>query len=258
MYKVILVDDEPNTCDVLKYFIADEAKDFEVSGLFTDGKKAWEYICQNEVDCVITDIKMPCMNGVELSKNIYQSKNNIQVIILSGYGEFEYAQQAIKYGVTDYLLKPIDYDKLLDALKSIKEKLDSTHNGQKPDKSRLREKSKERNSSNNASIEAAICYIDKHYSEPISRDSVACICYMNSSYFGNCFKIYTGKTFTDYLTDLRIQKSVELLREKYSIEEIAQKVGYSGSRHFGRTFKSITGYTPTEYRINILNQEPIE
>ena len=116
MYRLILVDDEPNTCEILTDFIREEKIGYEVVASFCDGQQAWNFLKETSVDCVITDIKMPHMDGLELAKKIYMSHNMTKVVLLSGYREFEYAQQGIQYGVVDYQLKPIDYDKLLEVL----------------------------------------------------------------------------------------------------------------------------------------------
>lgn len=254
MYRLIIVDDEPNTCEILKDFIEEELTGFVVAGSFSDGKQAWEYIQNNQVDCVITDIRMPNMDGIELASNIYHSKSDIKVILLSGYRDFEYACQGIKYGVADYQLKPIDYDKLLEVLIKLGEQMDESRTRNRKDKA-AQPMGESLGDLNSVTMEAALQFIQEHYNEPISRENVADACFMNSAYFGRSFKKYTGYTFTEYLTNLRINKSIQLLSKNISIEEIGEKVGYGSSRHFGRIFKEATGYTPKEYRISILKQE---
>lgn len=254
MYRLILVDDEPNTCEILTDFIREEKIGYEVVASFCDGQQAWNFLKETSVDCVITDIKMPHMDGLELAKKIYMSHNMTKVVLLSGYREFEYAQQGIQYGVVDYQLKPIDYDKLLEVLIKIRKQLEECRDNSKKARHIL-EKAEPAKDFNTIAMESALRYLKEHYSEPISRESVADTCFMNSAYFGRCFKQYTGYTFTEYLTDLRIKNSIQLLQRNIPIDEIASKVGYGSSRHFGRIFKEVTGYTPTEYRINILKQE---
>ncbi len=243
MYKLIIVDDEPTTCDVLSAFIKEENIGFEVMAVFGDGLQAWEYIQNYPVDCVITDIKMPHMSGLELANSIRHFKRAIMVLLLSGHTDFEYARQAIQYGVRDYLLKPIDFDDMSDKLKILKEQMDQ-------DDRFVCDNSQdgiEREDSSNI-IEAAEKYILEHYAERISREDVASACFLNPSYFGRYFKQKTGYTFIDYLTKVRMQKAVELLADGVSIEIISQKVGYTSTRHFVRTFKDEHGCTPREYR----------
>lgn len=252
MYRLILVDDEPYTCEILSDFIEQEDIGFKIDASFSDGRQAWEYIQTHPVDCLITDIKMPYMDGIDLVREIHNSKKNIKIILLSAYGEFSYAQQGIKYGVTDYQLKPIDFDKLSETLTKIKIQMDREERGTrdqlKPEEVTVSSKYSD------AAIELALRYIEKNFAEPISREDVATACFMNPSYFGRCFKKHTGQTFTDYLTNFRVQKSIDLLHKRMSVEEISKCVGYGSSRHFTRAFKTVTGYTPKEYRICILKQ----
>lgn len=118
MYKLILVDDEYDTGDFLRGFIEEEKIGFQVEQVFCDGLHAWEYMQKNHVDCVITDIKMPLMTGVELAQKIHDAGYAAKVIFLSGYGELNYAIRGIQIGITDYLLKPIDFEKLVCTLKN--------------------------------------------------------------------------------------------------------------------------------------------
>lgn len=254
MYSLIIIDDEPNTCEVLADFIKTENIGFDVIGCFADGKEAWEYLQVNQVDCVITDIRMPNMDGLELARNIHLNSINTKVILLSGYREFEYAKQGIQYGVLDYQLKPIDYDGLIAILIKVKNQLDEYLNDNQTDE-KLTETNVDAGNYSSIAIDKAIRYLQEHYHEPISRESIANTCFMDPAYFGKCFKEQTGYTFTDYLKIIRIEHSKELLNKNMLIEEIAKSVGYGSSRHFGRIFKDITGCTPKEYRIKIMSQE---
>lgn len=124
MYKTIIVDDEQYSYEYLAECIDDMSEDFEVVGTFRNGADAWKFINEEKIDVVITDIKMPVMSGLELIKLIYENGMDISVIIISGYEDFEYARQAIKYNVFYYLLKAIDLDEFFDVLKRLKEQLD--------------------------------------------------------------------------------------------------------------------------------------
>ncbi len=124
MYSVIIIDDEKMTRDTVSRYINDKMPDFEVVGCFSGGKQAFSYISENKVDVVITDIKMPKMSGIELIEKINDIDLDCHIIIISGFGEFEYAKKAVEYHVENYILKPIDIDELLNTLNNIKKKLD--------------------------------------------------------------------------------------------------------------------------------------
>ena len=113
MIRVLIVDDEPFIRQGLKILINWKEHGYEVIGEASNGKEAMEIIKNTSVDLVITDIKMPEMNGLELIERVKKNNyKNIKFIVLSGFYEFEYAKTAIKYGVKDYVLKPIQKEEL--------------------------------------------------------------------------------------------------------------------------------------------------
>jgi two-component system response regulator YesN len=118
MLKAIIVDDETMIKKSLKVIIERTAL-FEVKEAFSNGRDALAYMQANAVDLLITDIRMPLMDGLNLISALREAGNDTDVIILTGYGEFEYAQKAIRYGVTDYLLKPIVPEQLQQMLEKI-------------------------------------------------------------------------------------------------------------------------------------------
>ncbi len=123
MLKVFLVEDEIVMREVIKNNIPWEEEGFEFVGEASDGELAYPMIKKLCPDIVITDIKMPFMDGLELSRMIKKDFPQIRVIILSGYDEFEYAKEAIKIGITEYLVKPISLANLLEAVREIGERI---------------------------------------------------------------------------------------------------------------------------------------
>lgn len=121
MQKVFLVEDEIVMREGIKNNIAWESEGFLFVGEASDGELAYPMIKATKPDILITDIKMPFMDGLELSRMVKKEFPNIKIIILSGYNEFDYAKQAINIGVTDYLLKPISSSKLIEAIKKVRE-----------------------------------------------------------------------------------------------------------------------------------------
>lgn len=119
MIKVFLVEDEAIVRRSIKNNIPWEKEGFEFAGEASDGELAYPMILKAKPDIVITDIKMPFMDGLELASLIKKELPDIKIIILSGYDEFEYAKKAISIGVTDYQLKPISSEKLLDTVNRV-------------------------------------------------------------------------------------------------------------------------------------------
>ena len=119
MVKVFLVEDEVVMRNGIKNNIPWEQEGFEFAGEASDGELAYPLIKKEKPDILITDIRMPFMDGLELSRLVKKELPQIKIIILSGYNEFDYAKTAINIGVTDYLLKPISSAKLLEAVKKV-------------------------------------------------------------------------------------------------------------------------------------------
>ena len=135
--KILIADDEMKICQLISHLIDWDAMGLEVVDIVNDGKAAYESICKNHPDIVITDIRMPNFDGLELIRLCKEKFPNVYFIIISGYGEFSYAKNAIKYGVEDYLLKPIKKKELEGALTKIKEKYDTNYTDEQ-EKERLR------------------------------------------------------------------------------------------------------------------------
>ena len=128
MYSVIVVDDEPGALEATSEFITKVSSDFSVVGRFTHAQDALDFMSANHTDLVITDIKMPGMSGLELIECIYEKKLKCTVVVISGYRDFEYARTALKYGVREYITKPVNFSEFTNLLKKIKENLDAENN----------------------------------------------------------------------------------------------------------------------------------
>ena len=123
-YGIILADDEPNILFGMKNGIDWESLGFEVVGTAQNGKEALELMEEYHPDILISDIKMPFMDGLELSKVIHENYMSTKIILFSGWDDFEYARLAISYGVSEYVMKPINYDEMQKLLLSMHEKLE--------------------------------------------------------------------------------------------------------------------------------------
>lgn len=122
MLKVLLVDDEPFIVQGLSALIDWEKEGFEIVGTAGNGSEAVEFLKSNPVDLILADIKMPVMNGLEFLKYIRETHlSEAFFVILSGYGDFTYAKEAIKWQCTDYILKPIQKSQLLALLSKVKQ-----------------------------------------------------------------------------------------------------------------------------------------
>lgn len=124
MYKLIIIDDEEKIASGMAQLFPWQNIGFEVVQVFTGARKALQYIAENPVDVVLTDIEMPDMNGLELSHRLMEYPN-IQKIFFSSYSNYEYFRAALQNGVADYLMKPVAYSALLECFEKVKARLDA-------------------------------------------------------------------------------------------------------------------------------------
>lgn len=124
MYSVVVAEDEYYLHDLYKEWIEDISDEYCVVGTFLNGKDAMEFIQNNKVDVLITDIKMPVMDGLELIEYIYNNNLPISIVITSGYEDFDYARQAIKYNVFYYLVKVFEFEEFSEVMLNLKKVLD--------------------------------------------------------------------------------------------------------------------------------------
>lgn len=123
MYSLLVVDDEKDVAKSIAYDINWEELDITEVQCVYNGLEALEYMNKRRVDVVLTDIRMPGMDGIRLAEKIADRWKYVKMIFMTGYEEFEYARQALRYGVTEYLLKPAANEELFDAVKKGLDKL---------------------------------------------------------------------------------------------------------------------------------------
>nr|WP_308628317.1 response regulator [uncultured Eisenbergiella sp.] len=246
MYRVFLADDEPWIVISLKNLIDWGEYGFLICGEATDGIKAWERIQRTKPDLILSDIKMPGMDGIELIQKVREERIPAEVAIISGYSDFEYARAGLKYGCTDYLIKPVDEEELISCLEKVKEKLDGIH-GEAPKE----EAEEDGYRSEGRLLKEILKYIRDNY-RTVTQQQLAEEFGLGISSVSQMIKRRTGKSYSDHLLEIRICKAQELLRlTNDSIEDISEKVGYSDYFYFLKVFKKATGISPSAFRRNL-------
>lgn len=242
MMKVVVVEDEALVRRGIVLAVDWAAVDCAVVGEAADGQEGLELIRQCKPELIVTDIKMPRMDGIEMVRQLRAEGNGAHVIILTAYSDFSYAQSAVKLGAVDYLLKPFHDGELEEAVTRLQSRVgrDSAP-AQGPDVA-IEGKSKY--------VKEALRYIAEHYNEPdISVSSVARSLGISEGHLSHEFKKETSRTLGSYLTDCRIHAAMELLRDcRNKVYEVAEQVGYRDITYFSSTFKKVVGMTPSEYQ----------
>jgi len=253
MHKVLIVEDEDIMRKGLMFMPKWQEVDCIVVGEAANGKEGLEKIEKYRPDIVIVDINMPVMDGLEmLEKSI--KEYGYDAIIVSGYGEFEYARRGISLGVSEYLLKPVNYTKLYEAIRKIQAKRNADTKIQNAIRQIDVEKKKygileyEEKKTGNRYIDYMIQAIHDNYSKRLVLSDISEQCKVSCTYLNVKFKDETGYTFNEYLNRYRIKKAVDLLREnQYKIYEIAEMVGFSDYKYFIKVFKKYTGTSPARF-----------
>ena len=251
MYRAYMCDDEMWILLSLKNLIDWQEEGFVFCGEATDGIKAWERIRNLKPDLIFSDIKMPGMDGIELAKKIRKEEIPAEIVIISGYSDFPYARAAMQHGCTDYLLKPIDEEELLECVRRVRQRLDERNpDAQEAEKSGL-SGAEEGYRSDARILKEMQKYVQENY-RTVTQQQLAEHFHMSVSAVSQMFKRRAGKAYSDYLLEIRINRAEELLRlTNASVEEIAEQVGYNDYFYFLKIFKKATGISPAVFRKNL-------
>jgi YesN/AraC family two-component response regulator len=233
----MLIEDEEIIRDGLQTLLEDVIGDFLVCCEANNGEEALEKLGITQPDIIITDIRMEKMGGIETIKYIREKNSNLPIIIISGYDDFSYVKSALKYQVSDYLLKPVDRIELKQTLDSITAKL-------APELPSFNEERDD-----NHIIRQVKDIVKTHLHEEISLRNVAKQVYINHQYLSTLFKNETGMSFSKYIVNLRIEKAKKLLKDtNLKIYEISSLCGYMSTKQFTSVFKQVSGNTPSDYK----------
>lgn len=221
----------------------------EVVAEASNGEMALELSGQFRPDLVISDIKMPKMDGIELAGRLLEKYPDTKVIFLTAYNEFEYARQAVRLGVSDYLLKPFHDGELEGAI----QRLLHLHPNASAAQAELENEMiplKRKEEIENRYVQAAIEYIEKNYSDKdFSIGKLSESISVSEGHISRLFKAETEISINNYLTRYRIRKSMDFLKDVQSkVYEVAEKVGYQDIAYFSNTFKKLVGTAPSEYQ----------
>ncbi|AQS55768.1 response regulator transcription factor [Novibacillus thermophilus] len=236
---VLLVEDERTIRQGLRDLLENVIGGVSVSWEAQNGKEALQILKKEVPDLLITDVRMPEMNGLDLIAQAKYLHSFLSVVVISGYDEFDYAKKAMRYGVKHYLLKPVNRSELAMVLEEIKQELF----GQKESKDHLLQDEQSKMINNIKSI------ISDNLCEDITLEFIGRAVNLSPSYVSQLFKKETGVNFSEFVAETRINTAKKLLIEtQLKVYDIARIVGYHSAKHFMTVFKRHTALTPTKYR----------
>jgi two-component system response regulator YesN len=246
----MIVDDEKIIRDGISTMIDWKSFDVEIVSVCKDGIEAYDMIIDEYPDIVITDIKMPGLDGLSLINQALSVNKNIEFIILSGYSEFDLARQAMKYGVRYYLLKPCNENQLIESVRFAQQEIYKKRLNEPEDR---KQNPDCREHEQKDFVLAAMRYTRHNLSNPqLSLKWLAENCiYMNADYLSRRFLKETGEKYSAFLNRLRIEKAKELILQYDGdyIYRVAEQVGCGHNpQYFSQLFKKWAGCTPSQYR----------
>lgn len=248
MLRVVVVEDEELVRKGIVLAVDWVSVDCAVVGEAANGEEGLELIRRLKPDIIVTDVKMPKLDGIEMIRRLREEENSAYVIILTAYGDFEYAQAAVKLGAVDYLLKPFHDGELEQVVERIKTReKENLHRYDKKDGMlNIQDNGKEKSKY----VMEALKFIAGHYNEPdIGVGDIADYLKISESHLSHIFKRETSYTVASYITSYRMHMAMQLLSDcRNKVYEVAEKVGYRDIPYFSSTFKKAVGVSPSEYQ----------
>lgn len=238
MYNLLIVDDESRIRKGLAEHFPWKDLGFAVVGLCPNGKAAKAFVERNDVDVVVTDIRMPVMDGLQLAEFLATSYPRIIIVFVSGYTDFEYAQKALHYAVKEYILKPLKYDQIISVFTSIRKTLDEERKTEVAQSKCYYDRI----------IELVKEYVRENY-DSATLEGAATKAELSPNYLSRIFKRRTGTNFGDFLLETKMRKAAVLLGDVHlKIYHVSSELGYDNPKNFARAFKRTYGRTPREFR----------
>lgn len=248
-YTVVIVDDNSIALKAITTTTDWEKLRCRVIGTATDGASGLELVKKHSPDILITDIRMPGYDGLQMVRLLRERNDDVIVIIISGYDDFTYARTAMQLGVEDYLLKPLSKEAIENALASVIAKHEKKPSGDK-EENPIREELQAIDSkaeTYSLIVRDAIRFLDQNISQNISQQDIATRANVTQWYFSRLFKRETGIGFSRYVTLKKMNQAMLLLENpRNKATEVAWNLGFRDYSYFFHVYKKVFGHAPTE------------
>ncbi|MDR1174672.1 MAG: response regulator [Treponema sp.] len=232
--RLVIADDEQVSRSGLEELFPWDDLGYKITGVFRNGWETLRHIEQFGADVLLTDIRMPVMDGLSLLRSLREKGIPTAVVFLSGYTEFEYARQGVFLGIRDYLVKPVKFDELVNIFKNLRETLEEHENSREIRPEGGMEKMRQ--------------YVEAHLKNA-SLEAAAEAAGLSPDYASRIFHKYSGVSFADYLYRQRMRHAGALLcRIGMRINDVADILGYDNAKNFSRAFHRYYGVKPSDYR----------
>ena len=244
VYNILLVDDEELALRGIERGVdwdkVNITQVFKAHGKQTAIRMLESY----SIDIVLTDIEMPDGSGIELIRWLKENRPQIVSIFYTCHADFGYAQEAVRLGTLDYLLKPIPYQELEAIIQRAVKVVKEQRKGNK-----LAEIFETETENPESAVDIVKRYISENISMNIQRDELAKMVFLNTDYLSKLFRKQEGVTIGEYIAGKRMMLAAQLLKNTdLSIADIGQRVGITDASYFIKMFRKREGVTPQQYR----------
>ncbi|GHU72580.1 DNA-binding response regulator [Clostridia bacterium] len=237
MLRIILADDDSIFIQGILKHIPWESLGLEVAGVASDGQEALNLCKKHQPDILLTDLRMPCVHGLDAAVQLHEALPNCHFIFMSAFAQPSDYRSAIKLKALDFLEKPVDLQELIYVLNHAVAQVIEPQ-GIQADKlqpSRV--------------IKDVMRQVESRYMEDLTVALLAQMFYFTPNYLSMLFRKETGYTISYYLMLCRVEAANALLRDPaLSIQAVASAVGYQDARHFSKVYQKIMNMTPSEFR----------
>lgn len=229
MKRAIIIDDEPMCIDLVEGLIKRYNMPISIVGTGYTGKAALELAVSERPDLIYLDIELPDITGIEVISKLKEVLDyEPDIVVITAYGSFEYAQSVFRLGAKDILLKPVDYNKFFETMERV---LGFRY-------------------TDNSTFNDILEYIHAHYCDDIDLDNICETFHLSKSHVSRLFSQHLSTTFVNYRNHLRVEQAKVLLKEgELTVREISEKVGFVSIHYFYRVFGKMTGKTPKSYQV---------
>ena len=234
MFSLLIADDEEKILRGMERYIQTHTTCFDRIYCALNGQEALDMVYRYHPDIMLVDIQMPLRSGLDVMREAIDAGVCPITVVLSGFDTFSYAQQALRMGARDYLLKPCRSSELLEKLESLVKD--------------VQPKTSDARLEGNPTLQAAARYIREHIDGVLSLAEVAQVVAVSPAYLSQIFSQSVGG-FVEYINQQRIELACEYMRDPtMRVYEIALRVGFRDEKYFSKVFKRIVGMSPSEYR----------
>ncbi len=252
MYSIMIVDDEKLIRRGIISLVDFSSLNINTIYEAKNGEEAVEIYREKQPDFILMDINMPKKDGLSTSREIKSINNEAIIAIITGYDYFQYAQTAIKIGVEDYILKPVDKQDILNAVHKMIMRKEDTNVVKEV------QKIKDTQSENSTNVHKNIKdYIEEHiFDKSLSLTTVAEYAGFNKTYLSGIIKQIYGMTFQNYLTKRRMEKAkLLILTTDMKNYQISEAIGYDDVNYFSTKFKREFHLSPKQYKKKVINKD---